>query len=857
MPPVNAFFAWSVIEPANPFKNDDTLKNENDFRLMKRLSFASILIGWLIAAGSSLSATAQDLSVAAPKCENLHNPLGIGVTEPRFSWKLSTESRGITQAAYEIKVAESPNALKQRGKLLWQSGKVQSDQSIHVPYGGPALQSRQRYFWQVRVWDNRGRVSPWSDVQHWEMGLLDTSLWNARWIRAAQTTDGKPVPSPVFRKAFTVEKEIADARLYVTAHGLYEVALNGQRVGDYYFTPGWTSYHKRLQYQVFDVKQHPRRGDNVTLVTLGDGWYRGRLFSRRNVYGKEHALLYQLEVRYKDGSMATVISDGTWKVTFDGPIQAADHYDGEVYDARKADSRWSAPAYDASRWENVIEQDISKANLVASNGVFVTKHEAVKPTRLIVTPKGEKVLDFGQNLVGWVKFTVAAQAGDTITLHHAEVLDSAGNFYTANLKDAKQEIVYICRGGGEETYEPHFTFHGFRYVRLQGYPGDVDIENFTAQVLHSDIPVTGKFQTSNPLLNQLQHNITWSQKGNFLDVPTDCPQRDERLGWTADAQVFFNTAAFNMDVSNFFAKWLADLRADQFKSGNMPVVVPNVRGGSGSAAWADAATIVPWNFFVNYADQRLLETQYESMKAWVEFMRKTSKNNLSTISSRYGDWLFYSPTDDRYGKAALTDKDLIAQAFYIYSTTLVAKAAERLGKESDYRVYQQLLPTLKQAFMDEFVTANGRLVSPTQTAYVLALHFDILPEELREQAARRLVENIESYDYHLTTGFVGTPYLNHVLTRFGYTDVAYKLLLYGDIHTAWQYTADRMEVSVTIPPNTSATVLLPQATLADVQESNQPLTAIKGLKDAAQSGDAVKLKLGSGTYTFVYKPNKK
>jgi len=398
------------------------------------------------------------------------------------------------------------------------------------------------------------------------------------------------------------------------------------------------------------------------------------------------------------------------------------------------------------------------------------------------------VIDFGQNLVGWVVLKAKGHAGDSIIVSHAEILDKAGNFYTDNLRAAKARDIYILKGGEQEVFEPHFTFHGFQYIRIEGYPGDLKPEDFTAVALYSDMKKTGSFTSSNQLINQLQHNIQWGQRGNFLDVPTDCPQRDERLGWTGDAQVFSRTATFNMGVDNFFSKWLQDVAADQQPNGSVPFVVPNVLGpgAGGSTGWADVSTIIPWNLYLAYGDKQVLEQQYGSMKAWVDYMKSKSINDLWNTGFHFGDWLFYRPDDDNDGRSAVTDKYLIAQCFYANSTQLLIKAAAVLGKTDDVSAYSALLQKIKEAFTKEYMTPNGRLVSGTQTAYVLALNFDMLPESLRSQAAMRLADNVKDYGYHLTTGFLGTPYLCHVLSRFGYTDIAYKLLL-QETYPSWLY----------------------------------------------------------------------
>jgi alpha-L-rhamnosidase len=608
------------------------------------------------------------------------------------------------------------------------------------------------------------------------MGLLAADDWKAQWIEPGFTEDPER-PSPLFRKEFTAAKKIKKATAYITAHGIYEAFINGKRVGDAWFTPGWTSYNKRLQYQVYDVTPLLQQGANAIGVALASGWYRGNLAwgGNRNIYGKDIALLLQLDLEYSDGSREQVVSDDSWR-SGTGPVRFSEIYHGEKWDARQEQPGWDKPGFNDAQWSGVKTAAHSKQVLVATYNEPIRKKEVFTPVKIFTTPKGEQVIDFGQNLVGFVQLKATGNSGQQIVLSHAEVLDKAGNFYTDNLRAAHARDTFILKGGGEETFEPHFTWHGFRYLKVDGYPGELKPEKFRAVVLYSDMPVTGQFTTSHPLVNQLQHNIQWGQRGNFLDVPTDCPQRDERLGWTGDAQVFARTASFNMNVHNFFAKWLRDLEADQ-KDGGVPPVIPNVLNDfAASAGWADAATIIPWNMYLAYGDTGILQTQYGSMKAWVEYMRGVSKDHLWNTGFHFGDWLFYRPDDDNDGRAAVTDKYLIAQCFYAHSTQLLINAARVLGKTEDVQQYTALLSNIKEAFRREYMTAKGRLVSGTQTAYVLALHFDMLPEQLRPQAAKRLAENIRSYGNHLTTGFLGTPYLCQVLSENGQPELAYTLL---------------------------------------------------------------------------------
>ena len=714
--------------------------------------------------------------------ENLTNPIGLDAPQPRFSWQLVSDKRNVSQTAYEIIVSGGKGP-------SWKSGKVAGNQSVQVPYGGAPLQSGTKYTWELRVWDNTGKPSPWSEPAFFQMALLNASEWKAKWIETGFEEDTITRPAILFRKQFALNKKIAAATLYITAHGMYEAQLNGKKIGDAYLTPGWTSYNKRLQYQVYDVTGLLANGNNAIGAMVGNGWYRGYLAwnNNKNIYGNKLGLLAQLNITYSDGTTETIASGENWKSST-GAIQSVEIYNGETYDARAEKTGWANAGYDDAGWKGVYLPTYPFNNMIATENEPVKKHETFKAVKIITTPAGEKVLDFGQNLVGWVTVKATGKAGDKIVIKHAEVLDKQGNFYTENLRAAKATATYFLKGGAEENFEPHFTFYGFRYIKIENYPGEINADNFTAVALYSDMQPTGTFTSSNSLINQLQHNIQWGQRGNFLDVPTDCPQRDERLGWTGDAQAFSRTAAFNFGVNNFFSKWLKDVAADQGADGKVPHVIPNVLGpgSGGSAGWADVATIIPWNMYLAYGDKRILQNQYASMKLWVKYMTDSSSNNLWNRGFHFGDWLFYRPFDDNDGRSAVTDKYLIAQCFYANSVQLVINAARVLNQPDDITKYSSLLQNIKDAFLKEYVTPSGRLVSSTQTAYVLALNFDMLPENLRAAAAARLAENVKSYGNHLTTGFLGTPYLCHVLTRFGFTDVAYKLLL-QDTYPSWLY----------------------------------------------------------------------
>ena len=733
------------------------------------------------------------LGIAGLRTEYKEDPLGIDVTRPRLSWQLQSNQRAVSQSAYQLRVSLTQHDLQLGKNLVWDSGKVNSDESTQQAYSGSPLQSAQRYYWQVRVWNGEDKASDWSAPAYWEMGLLSTSDWKASWIEPDLAEDPKkPHPAPMLRREFSLNGAVERARVYVTSRGLYELNLNGRRVGDQLFTPGWTSYNKRLQYQSYDVTNLLNSGANAVGVTLGDGWYRGNIgFSgQRNFYGEHAALLLQIKVTYKGGREEIIGSDAKWKAAT-GPILMSEIYNGETYDARLEESGWSNAGFADNQWSGVRIANYPKDNLVGPAGPPVKRIEELKPIKILKTPAGETVADLGQNMVGWVRLKVQGTRGTTVTLRHAEVLDNAGNFYTANLRAAKETVQYTLKGGGVETYEPHFTFQGFRYVAVEGYPGELTPESITGIVIHSDMARTSEFETSKQLINQLQNNIIWGQKGNFLDVPTDCPQRDERLGWTGDAQVFSRTAAFNMDVAGFFTKWLRDVDADQFETGSVPYVVPNVLGNrasgqpGGSAAWADAAVIIPWNMYLTYGDKRLLETQYASMAKWVEYERQRAGDDYVWDGDfHFGDWLAFATTRPDY-PGATTGKDLIATAFFAHSTDLLQRTAQVLGKQADAARYADLLAKIKTAFCREYVTTTGRVGENTQTAYALALQFDLLPDELRPVAAKRLAQEVRQRR-HLTTGFVGTPYLCHVLSRYGYLDEAY-MLLNREEYPSWLY----------------------------------------------------------------------
>lgn len=562
------------------------------------------------------------------------------------------------------------------------------------------------------------------------------------------------------KKTFIVVKAIRSAKIYITAHGLYEGMLNGRRIGQDFFTPGFTSYDNRLQYQTYDVGHLLKKGQNLVLITLAGGWYGGTFGSRmgNNNYGKDISLLCRLKIRYRDGSSKNFVSDDSW-MGGHGPILSSGIYQGETVDTRLSFDNWS----------KVKVMDFTNNNLISTYVEPVKRQEKFLPRRIFKTPSGEQIVDFGQNIAGWVRITIKGRRGDTITLRHAEMLDKAGNFYTGNLREAKATDIYVLNGINQ-VLEPHFTYHGFRYAQIKGFTPTR--KNCMAIAVHTNLKRSGSFRCSDTLINRLQQNINWSLNSNFFDIPTDCPQRSERLGWTGDAQVFCHTACYNRYTKNFYLKWLADLAADQGSNGGLPNIIPDVyrhtnkAQKSGVAGWGDASTIVPWTLYEFYGDRQILRDCYKQMKGWVNYIQSVSKGNL-WLAKGYGDW--YVPGDS-------TSIPYINQCFYAHSLQLLVNTAQALDETKDSEAYGLLLQKVKGAFLKTYILKDRVKATDTQTAYVLALQFDMLPDSLKRKAATRLAALIRQNQDHLATGFLGTPYLLSVLSRNGYLDIAYKLL---------------------------------------------------------------------------------
>ncbi|NQX47992.1 family 78 glycoside hydrolase catalytic domain [Paenibacillus tritici] len=709
------------------------------------------------------------MKIIRMKTNHVVNPLGFLLNNPRISYVVS-ETEAKKQVAARIKVALD----EAFSTVIYDSGKsIDIDNlAFEIPI---ELKPRTRYYWKVEVWADNGDYAV-SEAAWFETAKRDEP-WTGKWIVPEMDKD----IHPVLHHHFNLHSEVKAARAYVCGLGLYEMEINGLKAGDEYFTPHFNAYQKWLQYQTYDITELLTQGENRLSVCLGNGLYKGRFGFEgytSELYGSEFALICEIAVTYNDGTTVVISSDNNWTAA-PGKIREGNLYDGEVYDA----------TFNSTEKFNVREAELGFERLTERLSLPVVLKEEIKPVEVIRTPSGETVLDMGQNMVGWLQFRTKAPHGTVIRLQYGEVMQK-GEFYRDNLRTAKAEYVYTA-DGSQAVVRPVFTFFGFRYVKVEGWPGEINIDDFTGCVVYSDLESTGHFETSDPLVNRLFLNALWGQKGNFLDVPTDCPQRDERMGWTGDAQVFSGAACFNMDSYAFFSKYGYDMAMEQKDRGGMvPMVVPatNVQGG-GSSAWADAATIIPWNVYLHYGDKAILEQQFESMKSWVDFIIRADEESgarrLWTTGFHFGDWLALDGPDPESPMGG-TDTEFIASAYYRYSSLIVAKAATVLGKTELYKYYEGISEAVKKAMEDEFFSKNGRLAIDTQTAYAVALYMDIVPQKYKARVTDSFRKRLKTDGKHLRTGFVGTPYLTNALSANGSNDLAYTLLLNDDF-PSWLY----------------------------------------------------------------------
>lgn len=759
---------------------------------MKKIACFWFLSLWLLTSFPLAIFARQSNGVIAAslRCEYLVSPMAVEAREPRLGWTIESPARGAKQTAYQILVASGANELAANRGDLWDTGKVAGNQTIQVAYQGKPLGSRQECFWKVRVWDQNNNPSQWSKPAHWMMGLTQSSDWSAKWV-GDKLPSVETVSATMLRRAFKLEARVKRALVYASALGVYDLRVNGQRVSDQLLAPEFTDYHTRTQYQTYDVTPLLRAGDNCLGAILGDGWYAGGIGlgqalikKPRNIYGDHPRFIAQLEIELVDGKKDRVVTDASWRTTREGPIRSSDILDGEAYDARREMPGWDAPGFDDKTWQaaDVAEQVGTKLVAQPNEPIRVTRE--IKPISMNEPKPGVYVFDMGQNMVGWCRLKARAAAGTTVTLRHAEMLNPDGTIYTDNLRIAKQTDTYTTRGGVVEIFEPHFTYHGFRYVEVTGLQGKPQPDALTGRVFNSAMTETGGFDSSDVTLNKLWRNILWTQRGNMHSIPTDCPQRDERMGWMGDIQIFVGTGIFNMDMAAFFTKWMRDVRDAQADDGRFADFSPHPFGKNrfftGVPGWGDAGLVVPWRVWQNYGDKRMLAESFESCRRWVEFIRSNNPGLLwkNKRGNDYGDWLnsdtlVYEGFPDKGGQVP---KEIFATMMFAYATDLLSRMATVLNRDDEAKKYAALFSDIRTAFNKAYVSEDGHIQGDTQAGYALALHFELLPEKMRAMAFAHMLDGIARYNGHMSTGFHSTYRMMLELTRAGHNEVAYDLI---------------------------------------------------------------------------------
>jgi alpha-L-rhamnosidase len=716
------------------------------------------------------------------RCEYLTAPLAVDEAQPRLSWEMVDRRQGAVQGAYRVLASDNPQSLCSDTGNLWDSGRVEGEQSLHVKYCGKNLKSYQQIFWKVQTWNEQGHVGEWSKPASFSMGILNRKEWRGKMIGHYL---GQTKSSPLLRKEFSVSKRVKRALLHVTARGLYHITLNNRKITEDLLAPGWTDFNKRMHYRCYDLTSFiKKREQHCFGAELGLGWYKGRIIEEHQgrAYGQRIGLLAQIRVEYADGSFDEVVTDESWKTTF-GPTRQSDFFDGEFYDAQLEPKGWNLVGYDDDHWESVVVHKLpisDNIQLDAYPAEPVRVTQEIKPLKLWSVAPGKIIYDFGQNFAGHVRIHIKGKAGCVIHLRFGEMINHDETLYVDNMRSAFSSDTYVMKGLKREVWEPKFTYHGFRYVEVSGCPAPPSLDNLTGIVVGSDTSLVGRFHCSDELINKIYSNALWTQRSNFLEVPTDCPQRDERMGWTGDAQVFIRTAICNMDVAAFFKKWMKDLLDGQEENGAFPNVAPNILAHlrSGDAAWGDAGVVCPWTLYQCYEDENLLASMFPSMKRWVNYLKKTSRGFLRGETHSFGDHLSIE---------ADTPKDVIQTAHFAHAVEITGKAAKVLGKTIDVAELNLLLKKIKTAFNRAYVSKDGRISGDTQTAYLMAIKFNLLSPKKEEMATKYLVEDIKRNKVHISTGFIGTALVMSVLSEKGHLDLAYELVK-NTTFPSWGYS---------------------------------------------------------------------
>lgn len=767
----------------------------SEFVLRMKSFFAAIISLGLLLWNPAVTPAMASESVLSPvylRCEYRTNPLGLDIAKPRLSWTPVSDRRGARQTAWQVQVASSMERLTSGDPDLWDSGKTLGDQTAQIEYGGKPLGSRQRCYWRVREFDQADQPSDWSGSGMWTMGLLNPDDWQARWIGSeegkvsgdAQENKKVPLPTPRYlRKNVHLDLPIRRATVYVTALGLYELRINGQRVGDHLLAPEWTRYTHRVQVDSFDVTDLLRQGDNAIGAIVGNGWYSGVIMcwpQRPRVFGDRPWLLAQVEIETSDGQRHIVASDNSWRVTTNGPLRQSGIYEGENYDSQMEMPGWDRPGFNDAAWQPaVVGTNLNVGKLVWQRSEPIRVTHEFKPVALAEPKCGTFVFDLGQNIAGWARLTVQAPAGTTLTVRHAEVLNPDGTIYTNNLRGALAVDRYVCRGTGEpEVFEPHFTYHGFRYVEVSGLPSRPPTNAVLGRMFHTSFQDAGQFECSNPLLNRLAENIQWSQRANFMGIPTDCPNRDERTGCTGDHQFFAPTAIYNMDVAAFFNKWLVDLCQDSEPTNGVFADIAPYYGlfPGQSDGWGDAGIICPYRIYRAYGDTRVIAEHYDAMRRHHACLEQTATNNIRHLAGP-GDWLNLGGT---------AKNEVIATAYYAYLTDLMAEMAQAIGRQEDAERYRNLALQIKATFVKAFVRPDGTIEESSQTGFALAFTTGLVPPNLKQAMSDEFVKEVERFDWHPATGFIGVPRLLPGLHEAGRDDAACRLL-FQETYPSWLF----------------------------------------------------------------------
>ncbi|HTI99149.1 MAG TPA: family 78 glycoside hydrolase catalytic domain [Dongiaceae bacterium] len=749
-----------------------------------------IWLQWLLILGFPFVAAAA-LSPVNLLCESKSNPIGLTETAPRLSWQVVAAPgvRGQFQRAYQIQVASTPDLLTANTGDLWDTGSVATNRTTQIAYAGAPLGSEQPCYWHVRVWDQDGQASAWSSPARWSLGLLPATNalvnpWTAQWIGRddapllGNTNDNKTYRAATqLRKDFVLSETPTHAVLYVTSLGLVEPHLNGGRVGADYFVPGWTDYNKRVYSRAYDVTGRLHPGTNTLGALLGDGWFRGNIsILGQNYYGTNTRMAAELHLQYAGGSNEVIATDGSWLAGF-GPIQQSDIQSGEHYDARLETSGWDNAGYSNPAWSLVSTGATVKPLILEAPAEAVRPQQLLMPVAVTQPQAGHYVVNFGQNFAGWVRLTVSNQPpGTRIVLKFSEWLNPDGTVFRDNLRSAAATDTYICKGGAVETWEPHFTYHGFQYVDVQGLSAAPAPGTVVGVVVHSDLAPAGAFACSDTQINRIYTNMLWTMRANYFDIPTDCPQRDERMGW-CDGTEITRSGIFAMQGESFFSKWYQDMVDGKLDATTFPQMAPSPHKNFGFASgWADSAVLVPYSMYQTYGNTRLAERFYTDMQSHLQHYAATAKNFIGQSGS-YGDWLAVDTS---------TPGNLVSTAFYAGCAGEMAELAAALGKTNDAIMYRALFTNIFNAFQENYVSADGTVGSGSESGYVIALYFDLLTPAQQTQVAAKLAAAVQAQNGHPSTGMVATHWLLPMLARVGRSDLAYAMLAKTN-YPSWGY----------------------------------------------------------------------